>query len=142
MSEEKPAPPPVETPPPPPAPPPAAASPTVKKQIEDQRITFAIDSADIDPAGRGTIQRVAKILAANPSAHVVVQGHSDDAGPLEYNQQLSERRARAVQDALMQAGVSKDRLETRGFGPAQPIEDSQKPEARAKNRRVDFHVAD
>jgi OOP family OmpA-OmpF porin len=135
---EKPAPPP--EPAPVAAPPAKSAAEIAKEQIEAQRITFAIDSAEIDGAGHGVVQRVSKLLAANPGARVVVQGHSDDTGPADYNQQLSERRANSVESALLAAGIPKDRLETRGFGPSQPLENSEAPEARAKNRRVDFQV--
>lgn len=128
---------------PPPEPPTSAETSAVaaaKKEIEDQRVRFAVDSAALDGTAQGTIQRVAKILAANRSARVVVQGHCDETGSVEHNQELSERRAAAVTDALLRAGVSKDRLETRGFGTSQPIEHAPTPDARARNRRVDFHV--
>lgn len=133
-------------PPPPPPPAPVTTTPTksdaevAKEQIEAQRILFALNSSTLDGNGRAVIQRVAKTLAANPSAHVVVQGHSDDTGSVEHNQALSERRAQSVETALQQAGIPKTRLESRGFGPSQPAGETQLAEERAKNRRVDFQV--
>lgn len=127
-----------------PAPPPpkAPTAPSAKATIEEQRIAFALDSTEIDAGGRAKIQRVAKVLAENPNARVVVRGHSDDTGPIAYNQQLSERRSLAVKDALLQAGVAKDRLDTEALGPSEPLEATATTGARAKNRRVDFRVVE
>ncbi|MBX3199150.1 MAG: OmpA family protein [Labilithrix sp.] len=137
---------PAAPPPPPPepvatAPTDAPAAPPEKPKIED-RVMFALDSADIDANGQAAIARVAKAMASRPDARVVIQGHTDDTGTVEYNQALSERRSHAVRDALLRAGVSESRMETQGLGPSQPFDTSGKPEARAQNRRVDFRVVD
>jgi outer membrane protein OmpA-like peptidoglycan-associated protein len=67
---------------------------------------------------------------------VVVEGHSDATGTLEYNQELSLRRAEAVRDALVRLGVDRGRIVVIGQGSSQPVASNDTPEGRAHNRRV------
>ena len=71
---------------------------------------------------------------------VEVQGHTDDQGSDEYNQTLSEARAQAVVYYLVQAGVDGQRLVARGYGESRPLQPGTSDEARATNRRVEFHI--
>lgn len=97
----------------------------------DSEVLFDFDSASIKPGGQTEISRVANVLNQYPQTTIRVEGHTDASGPEEYNQRLSERRAQAVKNALMQQGVEEWRITTVGYGESQPISSSP-----AANRRV------
>ena len=97
----------------------------------DSEVLFDFDSSTIKPGGQTEIARVADVLNQYPQTTIRVEGHTDASGPEEYNQKLSERRAQAVKNALMQQGVEDWRITTVGYGESQPISSSP-----AMNRRV------
>lgn len=103
-------------------------------------ITFAVDSANIAPQFRPTLDQVAAVLNEYPNTYVDVYGHTDSTGSDAYNQGLSERRAAAVSSYLSSRGVSSARLGTRGFGESQPIASNDTEAGRAENRRVEIKV--
>jgi len=110
-----------------------------------EKIYFEFDSAEIQERSHDVLDEVAKVLEAHPEIGLVrVEGHTDSRGPLQYNQKLSERRAASVVRYLAtEAGISADRLESRGYGETQPlIPDAKTDEEHAKNRRVEFHIVD
>jgi len=130
---------------PPPAPavaaPPAPAPPARGTKIaEIPGPNFAFDKATLTPAGRELVAAAAGILKQNPSTRVSVDGHTDSIGSDAYNQRLSERRARAVADALVADGIARSRLHVQGFGESKPVADNATAEGRAKNRRVEIVV--
>jgi cell division protein FtsN len=84
---------------------------------------------------------VAKIIKDHPEiTKVEIQGHTDTEGPRQHNLLLSQRRADSVRKALIRRGVDFQRLDSKGYGPDQPIADNATPEGRAKNRRVQFKI--
>ena len=90
---------------------------------------------------RALIAQVANVLAAHPEiALVQVQGHTDDRGSADLNLALSQRRAEAVVDYLVELGIDRARLEAKGFGEARPVADNARPAGRRKNRRVEFVI--
>jgi len=99
-------------------------------------ITFDNDSAVIKPQFMKKVEEFAQFLKANPAYKAEIQGYTDSKGSAKYNQKLSERRAKAVYEALIQLGVSKDRLTYKGYGEENPIASNDTPEGRAQNRRV------
>ncbi|UZK68117.1 OmpA family protein [Sphingomonas sp. S1-29] len=103
-------------------------------------ITFAYDSATVQPQYRGTLDRVADVLARYEQTYVDVYGHTDSTGSDSYNQGLSERRAVSVADYLAQRGVASARMATRGYGESQPIASNETEEGRAENRRVEVKL--
>jgi len=103
-------------------------------------ITFATDSANVQPQFRPTLDQVADVLDRYNQTYVDVYGHTDSTGSAQYNQGLSERRAAAVADYLASRGVEGARLATRGFGFSQPIASNDTPEGRAENRRVEIKI--
>ena len=105
-------------------------------------IEFGFDSADLGGEDRELLSRVAGILLTSSGYSVAVYGHTDDVGTDEYNQTLSERRARSVRDYLVEAGVSPDIVSTLGYGKSSPRVEGTTPEARAMNRRVEIAVID
>jgi outer membrane protein OmpA-like peptidoglycan-associated protein len=102
-------------------------------------VRFAFDSAEILPAARTQLDALAQgIKLLPPGSIVTVEGHTDAVGSDAYNLELSEARARAVRDFLVQRhGIAPARLKTVGFGKKRPIEGTD-PYA-AVNRRVQFH---
>jgi hypothetical protein len=99
------------------------------------------------PAGRSVLEvfrnyelgRIAKLLASRPQFKVLIAGHTDNVGALDYNRSLSERRAQSVIESLVkQHGVARDRLTAAGVGMAAPIASNDGEAGRAKNRRVEL----
>ena len=86
------------------------------------------------------LDQVAKALLAVRARNLIVEGHTDSQGSESYNQGLSQRRADAVRDYLVQKGYPADRIQTRGKGEGSPIADNASPEGRANNRRVEIVI--
>ena len=100
-------------------------------------INFANNSAEIGEQYINEIQQVADFMREYPLTNVVVEGHTDDRGEASYNQQLSERRARAVATALINRfNIDAARVSAVGKGEAEPIADNSTTAGRAANRRV------
>jgi outer membrane protein OmpA-like peptidoglycan-associated protein len=83
---------------------------------------------------------VAGIIQAYPDLRLQIEGYTDSTGSLEHNQELSERRAAAVRDFLVQQGVSINNVTAQGFGPSNPVASNSTPQGRQMNRRVDLVV--
>ena len=105
-----------------------------------QDILFAVDSAAVNSGLRRDLLTVAQSLQDYPQSRVQVEGHTDNTGSAEYNQSLSERRANAVADVLMEGGVPFSRIETFGRGESEPVASNLTPEGRAQNRRVEIVI--
>jgi len=98
-------------------------------------VFFDFDSSNLKPGAYREIDRTAGVLNRYPQTTIVVEGHTDSKGAEAYNQQLSERRAQAVRDALVNRGVDARRLRVIGYGESQPISSSD-----AMNRRVELRI--
>ena len=79
-----------------------------------------------------------RVMGENPSMHVVVDGYTDSIGSDAYNLKLSERRAEAVRDLMVQKGISASRITTHGYGKSRPVASNNTAEGRAENRRVEI----
>ncbi len=101
----------------------------------DSEVLFDFDSAQLKPGGQVELNRVAEVLKRYNQTTITVEGHTDSTGPEEYNLQLSQRRAQAVKDALIQRGVEEWRVKAVGFGESQPSSSSN-----AQNRRVNIRI--
>lgn len=121
---------------------PDAAIELKKDRIElKQRIQFAFDTAEILARSHAILGEIAQAIREHPEAGVVrIEGHADDRGSRFYNQELSERRARAVQARLIGLGIDPARLANLGRGESQRRAEGKSAEARAENRRVEFLV--
>jgi outer membrane protein OmpA-like peptidoglycan-associated protein len=130
--------------PPPPAPPPAPEKPlAVMTEDEiriEQELRFATDSADLVAESDAVLSAVRHILEGHPSVRIRIEGHTDSTGDAAYNDDLSTRRAAAVQAWLVRNGIAPSRLESAGYGSTQPIDTNETEEGRAKNRRVVFRI--
>jgi outer membrane protein OmpA-like peptidoglycan-associated protein len=102
-------------------------------------IYFDTDKADIKPESEPTLKAIAQMLKNNPSLKVYVVGHSDSSGKLDYNMDLSAKRADAVVKALVSKyGIDATRLKAKGVGPLCPVESNKTEDGKAKNRRVEL----
>jgi outer membrane protein OmpA-like peptidoglycan-associated protein len=101
-------------------------------------LKFEFDKAELRPEDRELLSRIAGILMTSQDYTVSVNGHTDDVGSDAYNQKLSERRAQAVQDYLVKAGMPADILSVEGHGKSLPLVSGSSDAARAKNRRVEL----
>ena len=79
-------------------------------------------------------------MELNPGLKVQIEGHTDSIGSKEYNQKLSDRRAQAVKEYMVNKGVSASRMTTKGMGESDPIADNHTEEGRAYNRRVEYEI--
>jgi outer membrane protein OmpA-like peptidoglycan-associated protein len=109
--------------------------------VTEQPILFDKDSAEIDPASLATLERLAGIAERFGALTIEVQGHTDSEGDAERNRQLSQERADAVRQALVDLGVPGRDLTAVGYGEAQPILDENGDEVPELSRRVVFGVA-
>jgi outer membrane protein OmpA-like peptidoglycan-associated protein len=105
-----------------------------------EAITFDFDSAALRPQFRGPLLDVSRNLQAYPNTDVTVIGHTDNVGSRAYNQQLSERRAQAVRNVLVEGGTSAARIRTVGVAFDRPIATNATAEGRAANRRVEIVI--
>ena len=100
------------------------------------KLLFDFDSAELRPESLTELERVVKFMGDVPFAKAMVEGHTDSVGTEEYNQALSDRRAKAVFDYLSSRGVDPARLSSIGHGELKPIADNTTAEGRQLNRRV------
>lgn len=104
-------------------------------------VTFASDSADLNPNFFGVLDSVAIVLNKYQQTLLDIDGHTDNTGSVEYNQQLSERRAVSVGTYISQRGVDPRRLLIVGFGETRPIADNSTDFGRQQNRRVEIRIS-
>lgn len=108
-------------------------------RVATRGILFDVDSDRIRPESTPTLQEIGAMLREHADLRLAIEGHTDATGEEEYNQELSERRARAVVDFLVaEYGLDAGRLEARGFGESRPVADNDTPEGRQNNRRVEL----
>ena len=103
---------------------------------------FDFDKATLRSENREILSRIAGVLLASHGYRLYVYGHTDDTGPVAYNQQLSEKRAQAVREYLVEAGIPTEIIEAEGFGEFSPAVRRKTRQARQRNRRVVIGVVD
>jgi len=103
-------------------------------------ILFPFDSASLKPEARDNLRKFAESLRENGRTEVLIVGHTDSTGATDYNQSLSERRARAASAFLAGQGVSSGRLRTEGRGETEPIASNDTEADRQQNRRVEVAI--
>jgi outer membrane protein OmpA-like peptidoglycan-associated protein len=113
-----------------------------KIEIND-KIYFAYDSDRILPRSYELLDQIAKVIGEHPEIpRIFIEGHTDSDGKDSYNLDLSDRRAKSVMRYLVEAGVNDERLDAKGFGETQPIDDNGTEAGKASNRRVEFRIVD
>ena len=128
---------------------PTPVEPVVYEEVEEVAeavrveldVKFDFDKADVKQDSYSDIENLAEFMKQYPQTATTVEGHTDSVGNAAYNQKLSERRAAAVRDALVnQYGVEADRVNAVGYGKDRPVADNATNEGRAINRRVEASV--
>jgi len=109
-------------------------------QVEVKDVNFRSGSAQLDPYELQRIDPVLNALRKYPNTRVYVEGHTDSDGSANFNQQLSENRAKTVAFYLMDNGISRDRIVTYGYGEERPIASNDTAEGKRLNRRVTFLI--
>lgn len=111
-------------------------------QAEKGLIVFKTGSAEIDAVkSRIPLQAIHELIVKMPGFKVQIEGHTDNVGDAKANMKLSEKRAEAVMNYLIDVcKTPSNRLKAKGFGDTQPVADNNNERGRAKNRRVDFSV--
>jgi outer membrane protein OmpA-like peptidoglycan-associated protein len=105
-------------------------------------VLFDTGQATLKPGASLALNRLATFLSANPQTRILIEGHTDSRGSDEYNEVLSERRAKAVATELMSRGISPDQVQTLGRGKSYPVASNDTPEGRQRNRRVEIVFSD
>ena len=104
-------------------------------------VTFDTNSAMVRPGLYSEIDRISSVLRQYPQTVIRVEGHTDSTGGERYNMELSQRRARSVENLFVQRGVGNNRMESVGFGESMPIATNATEAGRQRNRRVEIKVA-
>ena len=114
---------------------------TREEILVNDRVSFALDKADIESESLPLLDLVAEVLLGNPEAlSIEVQGHTDAQGDAAYNQTLSDKRAASVRDYLVGKGIGEQRLVAKGYGESQLLTQGTDPVDHATNRRVVFQI--
>ena len=103
-------------------------------------ITFAVNKSDIRSDFYSVLNSVSSALKEYDQTTVRISGYTDSTGPLSLNQRLSEDRANSVRSYLLAQGVASDRIDSTGYGPANPIASNASDEGRQANRRVEIKL--
>jgi outer membrane protein OmpA-like peptidoglycan-associated protein len=111
-------------------------------ELATSEIVFGFESAELKRESRAVLDRVGEILSDWPEAEVEIAGHTDAAGPEDYNRQLSEERAGAVKAYLLEhfPKLREKNLKAVGYGEIRPEASNDTEEGRKRNRRVEFHI--
>ncbi len=101
---------------------------------------FEFNKFNVGPKAQGYLDEIVDWLVENPKVNVEIGGHTDGIGSQEYNQKLSEQRAKTVYNYLVEHGVNKNRLSYKGYGKTEPIADNSTDAGRQQNRRVELKI--
>ncbi len=105
-----------------------------------QNIYFDFDKYILLNKSFPNLDSIANYLAKNRNIRIQIFGHTDNVGTKEYNDELSNKRAKSVVDYLIKKGITKDRLQSTGFGSRFPIDSNDSEEGRQKNRRIEIKI--
>lgn len=111
-----------------------------KKYVFSAAVLFQSGQNEITAKAHAALNELADYLTNSPNVKLDVVGHTDNVGDEAANQELSERRARAVCHYLEQKGIAAERLKAAGYGETQPVADNNNESGKAKNRRVEVAV--
>jgi len=105
-------------------------------------VLFRTNKAQLESGGLRNVNKLADFLKQYPEYKVLVEGYTDSRGSNDFNQELSDRRAYAVRTALVDTGISSDRVRTRGYGEEYPVASNNTAANRQLNRRVEIILSD
>ncbi len=104
-------------------------------------VLFDVDRASLKPGAQASLEKLVAFLAQNPERTVQIEGHTDNTGSREHNEDLSQERASAVASFLLGRGVAQNRIETRGLAFDRPIATNDTAAGRQLNRRVEIIIS-
>lgn len=107
-------------------------------RLSTTKVHFATGSADVVPESYELLDEIVTLASRCPEAVFEISGHTDSNGNLEFNRQLSERRAQAVADHIIGSGLPAERFQVVGYGPDKPVADNTTASGRSANRRIEF----
>ena len=118
---------------------------TLKMSIDDKRICmfdmkFEFASSVLKKESEKQLDKFVEMYRKSPTMKLLINGHTDNVGSDEYNQKLSEDRAKSVYDYFLKHGIPADKMSVKGFGSKYPIDTNETEEGRAKNRRVEVDI--
>jgi outer membrane protein OmpA-like peptidoglycan-associated protein len=105
-------------------------------------VLFGTDKAALTSDGQGTAHKLGKLLSENPQRSVLIEGFTDSTGGSEHNLALSQRRAESVRNSLLEMGIARDRIASRGYGAAYPVAGNDNAGNRQLNRRVEIVLSE
>ncbi|WP_226645636.1 OmpA family protein [Microbulbifer variabilis] len=100
-------------------------------------VLFAFDDHKLQPGAKPTVRKVADFLTTHDNTRVVIEGYTDSLGSEEYNVGLSIKRAQSIQKALVNAGITSERITVKGYGESNPVASNKSAAGRQHNRRVE-----
>ena len=103
-------------------------------------VYFKTNVYDISPNSKLALDKLVKVFTQYPETNILIEGHTDNRGTDEYNNNLSQKRAIAVGNYLKSAGIAASRLTVKWYGESQPKVENSSPENMAENRRVEFAI--
>jgi peptidoglycan-associated lipoprotein len=110
-----------------------------REKYKGQTVYFEFDRSNVRAGEAAKVQEVAtRFKSEDPNTDLLIEGHCDERGTEEYNRSLGERRALALRELLVAAGVSADRIHTISFGKDKPVDPGHSESAWSKNRRGEF----
>lgn len=112
----------------------------VGKGIVLRNVFFETDSYQLKAESNVELNKLVDFLKNNPTLNIEIGGHTDNVGGAEYNQTLSENRAKSVYNYLVSHGIDEARLQYKGYGLSEPIATNDTEEGRAQNRRTEFRI--
>jgi OOP family OmpA-OmpF porin len=118
---------------------PVKAAAVVPEIVELKPVHFGFDKYDLTPVATMNLDENVEILNSRSDLNIIIEGNTDSIGPEAYNMTLSERRAQAVYDYLLNKGVSAERMQTVGYGASRPVAENSTREGRALNRRSEIN---
>lgn len=112
----------------------------IGEKVVLRNIFFETDKYDLKSESRIELNKLIEFLEQNPAISIEISGHTDSVGGAEYNQELSDNRAKAVYDYLVEHGIDSSRMTYKGYGLNLPVDTNETSEGRARNRRTEFKI--
>ena len=112
----------------------------VGEQVRLDNIFFELNSSNLKDESLVELNKIIKFMESNPFLVIEIGGHTDNSGSKAYNLNLSDDRARSVNDALVQRGIPSDRIQTKGYGMSVPLNTNSSEQERALNRRTELKI--
>ncbi len=112
----------------------------IGKSIVLNNVFYETDSYDLRKESEAELKKVVELLRLNPGIHIEISGFTDNTGGAEYNQKLSENRARSVTDYIISNHIDAGRIVSKGYGETHPVASNETQEGKAQNRRTELKI--